>query len=83
MKNEKIIELARKVLAKNEYFKEMFNGWNETAKTLTHWGQAETPEEMIYFNGENVVLSNECRVKVSDPTYTCELESSLEKILKK
>ena len=73
------MEKARKVLANNEFYKESVKHHNETATRLTHWGKAETPEEMINIVGDHVVLSNECSISMTHHYYTTEMEKSIAK----
>ena len=83
MKNEKILIKARKVLSNNKYYQEAVKSHNEIAKKLTHWGQAESVERIIFICGDDIVMSNEGSVILTEYNYNSCLESSLDKEFKK
>ena len=69
MKQLTILNKARKVLTNNKGYQEAVKDYNKTAKKLTHWGEAEIVEKLIFQwkdENETVVLSNEGSVSLTD-----------------
>ena len=72
MRQETILKKARAVLAKNKGYQEAVNDYQETAKKLTHWGDAETVDKLIFQwddDNKTVVLSNEGSVSLTSDMY--------------
>lgn len=83
MRPKTIMKRARKVLAANKGYQEMKAWHDKTAKKLTHWGQAESEEELIFmWDDGTVVMSNEGSVTLTTEPYG-ELAYGLDKDFKK
>jgi len=74
MNKKQVLEKARKVLRNNKGYQEAVESYKETATRLTHWGEPETVEELIFqWEDGTVILSNEGSVRLTHYNYNLEL----------
>jgi len=69
MNQNQILTKARKVLSENKEYQKAVQEYREIAKTLTHWGEPETVEQLIKIVGDEIVLSNEGSVGLTFDGY--------------
>jgi len=83
MNTNKILIKARKVLSENKGYQEAVKEYKDIASRLIHWGTSEKVEQLIKIVGDQVVLSNEGSINLTQAIYNTELLFNLDKEFKK